>query len=491
MEKINRSEDEITQAVQNIIAKWFYTMPIFFKIACKNPVVANKKIACKMRSGKNRVEYNPNLLSEDSNKEIRKMLSIEFSRILLGHCTKRRPEPFDAALAILASNITITQKIGKRLELPLGENFEFYYKELLKIKNQKKDEEDKNDKNPQNNNGNGIKQGIALDSSDSKENSNPKDDNNKKEDENNSNKNDLKNTQTEKEQNPQINDNENESELKNENEKDINSNASNLQESSCSPSSYLSSLSQMQEYEDATELWNNGDLLEELEKKKEIEEILENVDEKTFSLLPGNIAGNLTYVLKIEKSHVPDRIKVAKLFMQKINFGFSGGKHYLTRMRPSRRMGFLQMGTRYTGKIKLFCVLDVSGSVSDYWISKYTEFLNFIKRKYHCEIDIVQADTELKSGRLIKMKSTIQSLKVEGRGGTDFQCVIDYLNKHRNERDFYSGTIIFTDGYVLKPKIPENLNVKILWAINTKKDYERIKTTFSDKKNLVTFLEDK
>lgn len=437
MEEINRSEDEIIQAVQNIIAKWFYTMPIFFKIACKNPVVANKKMVCKMRSGKNRVEYNPDLLSGDSNKEIRKMLSIELSRILLGHCTKRRPEPFDAQIAIEASNITITQKIEKRLGFPLGENFEFYYKELLKIKNQKKDEEDKKE---------GNNNSLFPE----------------------------KNSLEQEEQ---------------ENEKIVHPSSSNLKEFSDSDS-VLVSLSQPQEYEDATELWNNGDLLQELEKQKEIEEILKNIDEETFGLLPENIKGKLTSVLKIEKSHVPDRIKVAKLFMQKINFGFSGGKHYLTRMRPSRRMGFLQMGTRYTGKIKLFCVLDVSGSVSDYWVSKYVEFLNFIKRKYHCEIDIAQADTELKSGTINKMQGKIKSLEIKGRGGTDFQCVIDYLLEHRGRHDSYSGTIIFTDGYVSKPKIPENLNVKILWAINTKKDYERIKTTFSDKKNLVTFLED-
>lgn len=142
-------------------------------------------------------------------------------------------------------------------------------------------------------------------------------------------------------------------------------------------------------------------------------------------------------------------------------------------------------------KTKLLCVLDVSGSVQDYWITRYVAFLNFIKGKYHCEIDIVQADTELKIETMKKMQSKIKTIEIKGRGGTDFQCVVDYLAKHHNERNFYSGTIIFTDGYVSKPKIPENLDIKILWAVNTKKDYERIKNDFSDKKNLVIFLEER
>lgn len=498
MEETIRTGDEIIQVVQNIIARWFYTMPIFFKIACKNPVIPNKKMACKMRSGKNRVEYNPVLLSEDSNKEIRNMLSLELSRILLGHCTKRRPEPFDATLAIIASNITITQKIGKRLGFPLGENFEFYYKELLKIKKQEKDEEDKKGKTSQNNNNNEEKNDTNSDSSNSKGNSGSKDDKNKKESGNDS----LSTEKMSAEQNNNNEDNNEQTETENssetsENDKNDLKNTQTKQKQSQNPQNQKSKnensndLHSLQEYEDATELWNKGDLLQELEKQKEIEEILENVDKETLGLLPGNVAANLASVLKIEKSRVPDRIKVAKLFMQKINFGFSGGKHYLTRMRPSRRMEFLQMGTRYTGKIKLFCVLDVSGSVSDYWVSRYVEFLNFIKGKYHCEIDIVQADTEIKSGTIQKMKRKIKTLKIKGRGGTDFQCAIDYFSENKNHHNSYSGIIIFTDGYVTKPKIPENLNIKILWAINTKKNYERIKTTFADKKNLVTFLEDK
>lgn len=50
-----------------------------------------------------------------------------------------------------------------------------------------------------------------------------------------------------------------------------------------------------------------------------------------------------------------------------------------------------------------------------------------------------------------------------GRGGTDFQEVIDYYKEHKE----YDGLIIFTDGYAPIPKIPPNR--KILWVHTTGK----------------------
>ncbi len=59
-----------------------------------------------------------------------------------------------------------------------------------------------------------------------------------------------------------------------------------------------------------------------------------------------------------------------------------------------------------------------------------------------------------------------------GRGGTDFQPVIDYIDKHKD----YDGLIIFTDGFAPVPVAPnKNRRTKILWLFNNENNYLNMK----------------
>jgi predicted metal-dependent peptidase len=55
-----------------------------------------------------------------------------------------------------------------------------------------------------------------------------------------------------------------------------------------------------------------------------------------------------------------------------------------------------------------------------------------------------------------------KEFKVKGRGGTDFQPVIDHYNKNSKK---YTSIIYFTDG---ECSSPNNVRCKILWVHSSK-----------------------
>ena len=74
----------------------------------------------------------------------------------------------------------------------------------------------------------------------------------------------------------------------------------------------------------------------------------------------------------------------------------------------------------------------------------------------------------------VTMKKAQKEFKLKGRGGTDFQCVFDFLAKRKNP---YDGVIICTDGYASVPRIPKNVNPrKVLFLYNSEKNYNEVFT---------------
>jgi hypothetical protein len=76
----------------------------------------------------------------------------------------------------------------------------------------------------------------------------------------------------------------------------------------------------------------------------------------------------------------------------------------------------------------------------------------------------VNTDTEIKQE--FELKKATRNINIIGRGGTDFQCAIDYYEQHPE----YQGLIIFTDGYACVPKI--RLRKQILWILTGKQEYD-------------------
>lgn len=139
----------------------------------------------------------------------------------------------------------------------------------------------------------------------------------------------------------------------------------------------------------------------------------------------------------------------------------------LTRMKPSRRYGFLYMGSRREFSTRLLFAMDVSGSVGSEALRTGLAVVNRFF-KYGIEaIEVIQFDTRIR-GPATTLKRARQSIEAGGRGGTDFQPVIDYLDANPG----YDGLIIFTDGIAPLPERPKaSRQTRIVWLFQNERQW--------------------
>ena len=104
----------------------------------------------------------------------------------------------------------------------------------------------------------------------------------------------------------------------------------------------------------------------------------------------------------------------------------------------------------------MLLAIDTSGSVSD---TELNEFMNEIHHIYKAGVDItiVQCDTSINSIEEYKGKN---ELNVKGRGGTEFDPVLDYYNANQKK---YTSLVYFTDGECYTSVTPRG---NILWVLS-------------------------
>lgn len=203
--------------------------------------------------------------------------------------------------------------------------------------------------------------------------------------------------------------------------------------------------------EDASALWDDDPLQVAL-----INGIIEGIKDW------GSLSGNLLESVKASTS--------ASIDWRKALYGFRASiiamGRKLTRMRPSRRTGFANMGSTRGFTSRLLIALDVSGSVSSDGLSYFLGVANSAFRYGVPEIDVIQFEAE------VTVKDTLRHAMREtfafGRGGTNFQAPIDYA-----AQGGYDGLIIITDGEAPPPSIPEGFRPKILWVCESREAYRR------------------
>lgn len=216
-------------------------------------------------------------------------------------------------------------------------------------------------------------------------------------------------------------------------------------------------LAKKKRYTENSELWDEDDL-----SQKEIKEIVsECISAKKW----GSITANIIYV--INKSHTP-KLNYKQIVKQ-FRANLIQSERILTRTKPNRRYGFDFLGSKNTYAANLLIAIDASGSASDHELNCAN---NVIKRFFNYglkSIDYVVFDTEIKT--LKSLKKNRGNIFIAGRGGTDFQCVFDFVNTHKKKK--YDGLIIITDGDAPKPIINKWSKHKTLWMINSKSNYDR------------------
>ncbi|RKZ89838.1 MAG: hypothetical protein DRR19_11065 [Candidatus Parabeggiatoa sp. nov. 1] len=411
------------QRISNIIEQWYLKDPLFFMVWTTHELSVNPNLK-NIRVGQGKIEYNPTFIDALDDKTLYQVLRFEAMRIMLKHPYLRRKEIQIVAYA--ASNITVQEYLKTPLDFPCAKQvfhtkeydnkyFEFYYHQLLK------QIEDKGSAMGQAapSAGTGQQSGQTSDG-DQTASQNGKDDSQKPEG---------------KPQSPEA-----------------------LNEQS-------DKTTKMDQYTDPetsgienTELWDANEYHSN-QINDQIESALEN---NTWGTIPSRVQERILATLK-PKVNYRDILKSFRTSILSVN-------RVLTRMKPSRRYGFLYMGSRRDFGTKLLFAVDVSGSVGSRDLMKAFSVINQLFKYGIEQVDVLQFDAEVK-GEPLSLKKAKYKVKVIGRGGTNFQAVINYIDTHKD----YDGLIIFTDGCAPVPTTPKNKRTRIIWLFNNERNYTRMK----------------
>ena len=229
---------------------------------------------------------------------------------------------------------------------------------------------------------------------------------------------------------------------------------------------------QMECNKQISELWKDDE-----EACCDINGIIENAMEcDTWGSIPGSLQDVIKASLKVDM----DYRKMLSLFKT----SFISSKRRFTRMRPNRRFGFDAMGSRYELSTNLLIAVDVSGSVSDKSLSFFFSVINRLFKYGVQKLDVLQFDSEIKD-EPEPFKKAHKSIKIMGRGGTNFQPAADYYCKHPE----YDGLIFFTDGYAVPPIYNTKRAIDVLWVLCGKSSYELSSEWIKKiKRNRVTYI---
>jgi predicted metal-dependent peptidase len=114
-----------------------------------------------------------------------------------------------------------------------------------------------------------------------------------------------------------------------------------------------------------------------------------------------------------------------------------GTEKQATIVKPNRKQISGLKGHRKV-KTKINCILDTSGSMG----GTFERVLSYIYRN-DIEVNLIEADTEVKWVESIKSKRKLETLVIKGLGGTILQPAIDLVADKFNEYN----TVVLTDGY--------------------------------------------
>lgn len=155
----------------------------------------------------------------------------------------------------------------------------------------------------------------------------------------------------------------------------------------------------------------------------------------------GLTAGNIEQTLEKLRKKRKDYLKEIKRAVSNMVFGSIKRK---TITKPNRRQIPGLKGNRKI-KTKINVILDTSGSMSGGLIEKV---MNYIY-KNDVEVNLIQADTEVKKVDVFKNTKNLNKVDLFGFGGTCQQPAIDYVVENYNQYN----TLMLGDGYC------EDLNI--------------------------------
>jgi predicted metal-dependent peptidase len=201
--------------------------------------------------------------------------------------------------------------------------------------------------------------------------------------------------------------------------------------------------------------WEEFDGMTDAEKKlieKQVQKILQDAKEQTVKKR-GTVPGEIEGLIVVEEFTAPKFDW--KGYLRRFT-GVSTRVFTKKIRRKENRRYEDNPGLKIKMRQHMLLAIDTSGSVSD---TELAEFMNEIHHIYKVGVDItvVQCDTSIKSIEPYKGKNEIN---VFGRGGTEFDPVLDYYNANLKK---YTSLVYFTDGECYTSVKPKG---KVLWVLS-------------------------
>lgn len=421
----------VKDIIKAVTDKWFLSEPLLFAAYCGHQLVENKLMKCSMRSGRRKIEYNPDILSKLCDLHIAELLRREVIRIILKHPYDRQPINPVQEILYLASNVTIFQNKGTYvspclpdgMELPDGKSFEEYYN-LLMHRRPLKTEADSESCD--------CTCGCSSECSGSKSNKSAANCDCSEKDKSNG-----QNSEESGDKPEDIGEGESQGE------------SSKQQYADTKTQPEKSSINDVVKDDngaDATELWEEDGV--------QVEYINKCIEEAMLSGQWGSLGGNIKELIKASTIRTENIRRKMDMFRTSI----ISTNRRLTRMRPSRRYGWTQMGVLHPYTSRLLVAVDTSCSVKKEDLIRFFGVINSFFTYGIPFIDVLQFDAKVNLP-LLTLYNVTDKIELRGRGGTNFQAPVDFFIQHKE----YDGMIVFTDGDAPVPDVPQHK--KVLWVL--------------------------
>jgi len=201
--------------------------------------------------------------------------------------------------------------------------------------------------------------------------------------------------------------------------------------------------------------WEDFEDLTEAEKKlieKQLQKVLSDAKEQTIKKR-GTVPGEIEGVIVVEEI-VPPKFDWRGFIRR---FTGVSTKVFTKKIRRKENRRFSDNpGLKVKMRQHMLLAIDTSGSVSD---DELREFMSEIYHIYKCGVDItvVQCDTSIRS---IEPYTGKFEMKAYGRGGTEFDPVLEYFNENLRK---YTSLVYFTDGECYTSVRPKG---NVLWVLS-------------------------
>ena len=446
----------VVDRIRQIVEQWFLTEPMLFAVYHTHRLTMDPKLRCPMRTGKGRIEYNPTLIDALSDDLLRDLMKVEMVRILLQHPYARQPLGCKPGVQKTASDMVISPayklpaiSLAKPEDagLPEGQYYEWYAMRLNELFGFPPESDSGLSQGQEESGGEGGSEKDGAEEEESEE-SGSGDGSREQEGERNGERDGGRSG-----------------------EGDGTGTSGHGEDSeSASTSGDRPGKGNRQDgsgdsaEKDYTALWEEDQFL-----SRQITDLVQS--STSWGMVP---AGMVELIKKAAEGRIDFR-GALRMFRASI----LSQKRRLTRMRPSRRFGFEQMGSHYGFTTRLLIAIDTSGSVGSEELARYLRIISAFFKYGIEEVDVLMFDTQVQ-GNPITIKDTkkhLDSMRIVGRGGTNFQAPVNYVKDHPE----YDGLVIITDGYAPVPDVPAHLKAKILWVIDNEtsfqENYKDLRTT--------------